>query len=537
MKRNLPALVAAGAFALGTLPATAQLKTAVGTDIMLPTSGNEVYSNARVSVSYTGSIYAVRLVAASASANPQVWQLLKSTDNGSTWSTIATSNLLGSDQKYTAIDVVAVGSTPATHRVFVARSSTDSISQLGAINFSSYDSLGGNVAMQTLPASAISIGTSPRGYTSVALASDTREPSEESITEGGYAISLAAVKDGIVADSVIAWTRLASATVYARRALHGTATAEIRSVSASVGSLASSAGSLGRFPRLAVAWDEFANSTAAFGTSRVRIIYADDAILPTISGPYQISTTGNTRRPQVVLSADTGATELKALVAYEVFSTATDFDVNARVDTVFSGAVPTFAENPSIADELSREFVGGAAYNPATNEFIVTYFNEANNSLGYATRPYAAASAVDFATVIANYRDATTPLVSTYADVDINVPLAGAAFAWTDAGRTMFDAEYRPASSIATPQTVQEIALFPNPATDRITLRFRSAAADASALYSVVDMAGRTVLTGAASIQPGDNVLNISLGTLPTGVYTLSLRGAQTAAAARFSVR
>jgi hypothetical protein len=64
--------------------------------------------------------------------------------------------------------------------------------------------------------------------------------------------------------------------------------------------------------------------------------------------------------------------------------------------------------------------------------------------------------------------------------------------------------------------------IFPNPATDRITVRF-SAEATGTVTWSVVDLLGRQLAAGQRGVDAGANVLPVDLAGLDNGLYFIRM--------------
>ena len=65
-------------------------------------------------------------------------------------------------------------------------------------------------------------------------------------------------------------------------------------------------------------------------------------------------------------------------------------------------------------------------------------------------------------------------------------------------------------------------SVYPNPATEQITVQF-FALAEESVRLEVLDVAGKLVAQQSAPAQPGLNTVVLPISHLPTGVYSLLL--------------
>ncbi len=528
MKRILLSLlIAAGA--LGSQHMLAQEKTTWATDVPVSPTAGRIYKDAKISVAFDGTIYVGRLWAASAAAlSFQGWEILKSVDTGATWTAFAGNSITGT-QKYTALDICAVGKTVAEFKLFVARPSVDTSTGSAVMNYS-YFSAGGNSTSEALPLSGSSAST--RGYMSVSLASDYRDPNNGN----GYSIALAAVKGGS-SDSVVTWIRRSSSTSYGKRALYGT-TGFLRTVSASIGSAAASTSAYGR---LGVAWDEFTTAAIPNGIIKVMYSYGDDGTAVSYEGPHTISSNVAYRNPTICLSqmtAGTGSADIRTMLAYEVDNGSNDINVFSRVSDSIILAAPNFDQgNPVISNAAGVQMHPHIVYDPAIDNFLITYHDSTAGTLPYLVKGRNITAGAAPISIFANYRDASVSASSLRPRLDINAVMNQAAFVWTDAGMTMFDAEYKvtPTSVGEVAASVSDFVLFPNPVRDGLNIAFNASTAD-DCRYAVLDAMGRTILQGAYAASTGANKLSIDLTALPVGNYMLHLQGEKLRATQPFSV-
>ena len=84
--------------------------------------------------------------------------------------------------------------------------------------------------------------------------------------------------------------------------------------------------------------------------------------------------------------------------------------------------------------------------------------------------------------------------------------------------------EYTEVVSIKAAATLAAISMFPNPTEARTTVHF-GGGNTGDIIYRVVDMGGRTVLTGKSTLTGGAQDLRIDLGNRPAGMYHVVLDG------------
>jgi hypothetical protein len=504
--------------------AMAQAKSTFAGDINInPESGKE-YGFARVSVAYNGDVYVGRLVRVPGD-DYKGWQILKSTDGGITFTDITGTIATPIDVHYTAFDMMACGNSEADFKLVLAIGRFNNSNAEARIGLGWYNSQGvmGGIALQ----SAIFTSPSPRGWASVALSSDTKSPTSQSTP---YSISLVAAK-AWSQDSVIVWTGNDGGASFTRRALASTP-GYIRNVSCATGIINGST-----YGRLGIVWDEYSSATEEWGNVKARFIWADDASDMANGGPYDVGTNANEyKTPVISMAIDENLTDHKGCITY-VYNGSGD-DINTRTFDQLMNGQPQITGGYSsltVADGAGDQLNPHTSYNPADNKFLFTYYNAANDALVYKAADF---SDITIAPALAqlNYRDNQDAMTDPMPRVD-GLTSARNFFVWTDQFNTFIDMEIRwPASVQNTSVSVADMKLYPNPATDNITLSFTAEEND-KAMVSIIDMSGRILQNTEATITKGSNKLPITFNNLPAGNYTLRMSGEHTNTAVMFTVQ
>ncbi len=89
------------------------------------------------------------------------------------------------------------------------------------------------------------------------------------------------------------------------------------------------------------------------------------------------------------------------------------------------------------------------------------------------------------------------------------------------------------ATGINTSASAEGFAVFPNPASDQLTLRLNDAAT-ATYEYSIADLSGKEVMKGKAGFENGLYTLNLNLNS---GLYFLSLKHDQGMIVQKIAIR
>jgi hypothetical protein len=514
------------AFLISIAGAFAQAKSTFGGDININPFTNGEYGNARVSVAYNGDIYVGRLLHTT-TTDYKIWEIQKSTDGGYNFTQFAMNFILEQDVIYTAFDIVACGNNDNEFRLFVARSSRNTITGLSKITLSNYTSAGLATPITLAEAEYTSTNAS-RGFESISLSTDSKEPS---LDASPFSISLAAAKAGLL-DSVVLWTDMVGGTMMNRRGLYASPN-YIRNVSAATGSAQGSV-----HGRLGIAWDEYDSSLAEWGNLKVQFVYTDDGLDANFSGPYDVSTQNNLhRKPIIAMSNNNAEQDITGsiILEYNASSTNEGSNIYSRTfDQLILGDPQLESVTVQIGNGDQKDPY--VSYNPANNKFLYTYYNAANDALVYET----ADLSVDIqnlpVTTNLNYRDEQSVITSPMPRIDGRADNQNF-FVWNDNGLTYLDAQLHwPASVQNTSVSVADMELYPNPATDNITLSFTAQENDKATL-SIIDMTGRILQNIEVNITKGGNKLPIALNNLTIGNYTLRISGEHTNTAVMFTVQ
>jgi hypothetical protein len=492
-----------------------------GGDITLPATAGYNYTGTRISVAYDGSIYYGRMFSATPAGPITNWEVLKSRDNGVTFDYITGGSLSGSN-KCTAFDIICAGEDSADFTLFIARAYIDTVTYDAVLFMDRTDSSGLAFGPQLTETYNYS---SWRGWTSLSLATDSREPNTNS---SPYVISLVAGKANSH-DSVIVWTGNDGGNTFHRRSLYGTA-GYIRSVSASVGSTFNTTSNFGR---LGVAWNESSIYNGnEWGSLHTMFIYPDDGSSPPYSGPYAIEGGSEYyRQPCIIMSQNTAGGTGPGTSDLRVIITAEDEILNIIYGFVFDSII---LKPPSYKwCKISAGSTSGyssqchGVFDPLYNNFLFTYYNSVSNTLPYVIKSMGSNAADDAVFYHSNYRDiASTPINLMFPRVDMSISRGQAAFGWSDYPNSMFDAEWSVAGVIENANSgIEKLKLYPNPATDMVNVSFASNESQPLNI-SIMDLTGRIFFSDEYSVNEGSNLLTVSVKDLAAGNYIVQLKGA-----------
>ena len=499
-----------------TLPGTSY---AWGTDIIVNPVEGRHYSEAKVSVAYDGTIYYGRLYSDGSASSPmQAYEVLKSSDNGVTFTQFLYNTTSDSD-KYTNLEILATGINATDFKIFIAHTSLDTVSTEARLVLAVYKVSG---PVWDLP--IVDAYNSIRGWESISMASDYRMKSENSAP---YSFSIAAVKAGSERDSIVVWTDDLGSTDLKRRAIASTPDF-FRNVSIAVGTASemntTADGILG------ITWDWFVDDDADYGSINAMFLWAYDGTDFINPGPYSIGEANKVSNPVIALSQthdDFGSAsinmDLRTIILYEHLDGAIH---GALTDTILE-AIPDFKYDFVVAEISENATQAHMIYNPYQEDFLITYYNQTNKTLPFKTKSSVSPASQNPTTSQANYRDVTTAsTVAVKPRLDINNTEGDVVFAWNDSGKSMFESENSTVSiDENSMESVSDLLLFPNPATDHVNIIFNSISEQKIQLY-IYDLRGSEVYATESQVIQGENLLEINTNNLAQGQYVLMVSSA-----------
>lgn len=168
------------------------------------------------------------------------------------------------------------------------------------------------------------------------------------------------------------------------------------------------------------------------------------------------------------------------------------------------------------------------AYDPAYNNFLLTYFNRTAQAMPYLVNNFNMQPASAWITITSNYCDQPSTCGNPFPHVTINPAVTQAAFSWVrqaapNREEAMFDAEYLITSSPFENVAENTLLLYPNPSADQSQLTFTTGQAGPVRI-DLFDMNGQLVQNLAdESMSEGTHQLTISSRSLAEGTYFISV--------------
>jgi hypothetical protein len=495
-----------------------------GSDVIINDMPTQDQRHACLSVAFNGWLYAGY---GYADGTTHEWMIMQSKDDGATWSVLR-EQPLSADWYVVALDIVICGTTGPNLKLFVSRVLQNDVSgyseliiseldgNSGGTNHTLWDKLvsGGEVFRDVAIASDYlfpAVGASP--YSIAALYSRSL-PARDSVVlllseDGG-----ASVTDVLPVTSTLEYTRhLSLAYGRCHNYFNG---------------------------RYHAAWEQ--RGTSSDDLCKIYTAHTNPHIYDPFTAPYRLddlltSTAGFARNPSICCQfndLDNGMSNYTEVVLFDraYNGTVTDFDVvgvynkeAANTDNWF-----IFGMNSSY---LTSDVQPDINYDPVYNNFLATYCDLTNQKLRYLVKEREMSDPYNWIVISDQYNSATN-LLSPYPKVEINFVYQQVAHVWNaegpgSVGVSMFDAEYSSVGINPSPGRDQSPAVFPNPASTRVT--FRCTLTEPGTLdISISDLQGAEVMNAVhMTCGAGEQVISADVSALTPGVYLYrSTTGGQT---------
>ncbi len=284
--------------------------------------------------------------------------------------------------------------------------------------------------------------------------------------------------------------------------------------------------------RYFMAWDDIETTAGKYG--HVYVSHTSNSITATATAPFNLDSlntpaTGNCGRPSIsagIGSVNNDSGQATVAVVFDCnFNNSGDLDVvgcynktapNSNHWNFFTiDTSIRICKNPSIS------------FDPAINNFLVTYFDSTNQALPFLYNSFNLTSPSAWATAISNYSDDTLTLTNPFPLVVINPVYTQVAAGWSNNGIAYFDAEYRTVTTgILTVEEVGSFQLYPNPANGFINIAYQLNNSEEIKI-DLYDISGRLiapVITQKGLSGNGNFVVDVS--TVAPGMYEMVIQTA-----------
>jgi hypothetical protein len=490
--------------------------TLYATDVYLYNDFTQDQRNATVAVAFNGWLFAAYSYWDPGTSS-SYWQIMRSVDDGATWSYFQGSSLSGGT--YQTLDIEVTGTSVPTLVVYLARVYSDA--SLSYLRVSEYQGSTGTF-ITNLVAETISV---PDHYNDVSIATDYKWPAA-----GSSPFSVA-----------IAYTLTTSSIDYIGFEVSGdggntitdnyyvsSTIAYTRGVSLSYGKCVFN--SNGRY---FVAWEETAFAAA---TGHIFVAHTGTYFNDPFTAPFQLDniagSSDNLGFDPVMCTqfneTDNDVARFTAIVLFDrdFGGTGTDYDVIGMYnkDPVNTDTWIRF----DIANSIDMDFESDINFDPVFNNFLVTWCALTEQNLKYVVQDQNLPNPDSWLLINGGYNDQAN-LMNPWPKVEINPALQQVAHVWVGerpgfVGAAMFDAEY---STVGIPPAGQnagslDLTVYPNPCNAKATISFSLKGAS-HVTVDILNSYGQKVSTIMdETLSSGTHSVPFDVSTLPAGCYYYS---------------
>ncbi|MCX6251188.1 MAG: T9SS type A sorting domain-containing protein [Bacteroidetes bacterium] len=442
---------------------------------------------------------------------------MKSIDNGVTWTVFSTYDF-GTPAQQTSVDIVAAGTTAADFKIFIS-----GVRHNIGVNYVAWvDRLDPNTGMYE---DEILSESWTGQIMDIKIASDYLYPAQGA---SPYSLGVLFSKRSTY-DSIIFYSSGdGGMSVGNRYALTATGL-YCNKVALSFGTCSNWFNG-----RYFAAWEEFENSVTKYGhiyTSHsnpsFNSHFTNKLSLDSVSG--DINVINYCRTPSIATmfnnALDNANTDLTEIVLFDRQYTSYDLDVLGY----YNEFVPSSTENnnwlPLLIENTSDYSIEGEInFDPAYNNFLVTYFDSTLMNLPYIVHHLDMTLPNDWITINPGYND-NSNLVNPFPKVEINPVYNQAANVWAGErpgliGEATYDAEYLPTGI----GEVHQLGLsnlegaFPNPCNIFTKIRFNLNRTE-TVNVKVFNVFGQNVAEENQTCGSGKTDMTLDVSSLPCGNY------------------
>ena len=435
-----------------------------GIDVIIDNQPDQDQRDACLSIAFNGWLYAGYTVEEGSSHK---WMIMRSTDNGETWSVLR-EQPLAPDWYNPDFDMVVCGINESELAVYVARVSQNDYLDASELLISKLDGNTGN----TLTTLWDSYVTGDEKFNGVAIASDYRLPALNSIP---YSVGVLYSKKILDHDSVnflLSTNGGASITYYylITKTYYYT-----RKVSLAYGR--SQTMSDGHF---FAAWEE--RNTPADDIGMIYTARSISYIYSPWTVPYRlddlvVGSAGFSRNPSIACQFNNIDNVMGNLTEVVLFDRAFegnifDFDVMGLYNMEGVGYNPWQMFGLSYGSQTS-DMQPDVIFDPEYNNFQATYFKKTDQKLPAVMKHMNMPDPYNWTVVSEQYNDGDN-LTNPYPKVEINSVAKKTAYVWNAErtggnGMAMFDAEYSVVGQQEISGKENIVTVFPNPANGKAT--------------------------------------------------------------------
>jgi hypothetical protein len=536
----LPVLMAGffSAQAVNAAPQTHSSKEVqFSTDQVINNQSSVNQRNIHLASAFNGWLYAAYTINDTTNSKGGIYVSF-SKDNGQSWKKFVTYQF--NNSYYSMIDIVTGGNDTSHLNVFLAGVLRNTSSGATTIYADDFDGRNGNLLTGQVFSRAL--GTTLH-VTDMALATDNLFPSPGSCPFG---VGLLYAIQGGVKDSLCLAVSTNGGQTFGQRSCLAATDFSFRNVSLGYG----------RSPGVPdgsyyAAWELLQTPASKLGhiyTSHSITGTGLNWVTPICLDSLSPATNNMVRNPSVAIQQSNTSNDNNDLSAFVTFECAqagngSNMNVSGYVNSkAYFGTHWTFNQ---VTSGSANSLEPNAGFNPATNDFLITYYDSTNGRLPYAEQGFNFGGSGSWNPLSAQYNDLNTNLKAAYPRMAVSPTLQQAAFVWnsenaaTGHGAGMFDAEFAGVATGISPASVsvnQIGRIYPNPASSDMQIPVLLAQS-VPVEMTIYDLLGNIIRPlQIVSVSSDTRSISVNVSDLADGIYFCHLSAGNLSPTLRFVV-
>ena len=504
-----------------------------GKDIVINDSSSQNQRQVVVRSAFNGWLYA-EYSAIDPVYNTPVSTVMKSVDNGLSWSVLINLVWPGPYKSFISTDMAVSGDSISNLKLFlawVASVSSDPSADRGDAWISRFNGVTGDNDYGFIMDAGISC---------IALATDFMYPASNS---NPHSLGILYSKYSASSDTIIFRSSSNGGTSFDYRQRIASSTDRIFKVALAYGR--SQSYSSGRY---FAAWEEKASLGSTIG--HIYTAHTEPNFNSPFTTPVQLdaldpSDLNMCRNPTIACqynNADNDSANLTEVVLFEKYKPASgDYDVMGYYN--LQAATTSHFRPLNIAATANNEIQPDISFNPYNSKFMVTYFDSTDKKLPFLTNDVNLANPNSWNVVSQGYND-NSNLVAPYPKVELNFAQQNGINAWISEGTggngiALFDAPYSTYTGVSgnnSSTTAKLIGSYPNPCSNSIKIAFELKKTE-NVTIDVLGIMGQPLGTVTdQTYSAGKHTVQYDVSGLPSGSYLYTVRSGDFNAIGKFTV-
>jgi hypothetical protein len=496
-----------------SIPVISDNSMMFGNDIILNNAPTENQHHVAICTAFNGWLFATYSYV-NESLHEAAGALLKSVDNGYTWTVIFDELYPLDSSEFTSMDIIATGDSLSNLKVYLAAVVSNNSAGLGDGFVNRYNGVTGayenNLIMIN---SSYSISLSKDGM-------------YQAYNSNPYSLGVLYSRYSSHGDSIIFYSSSNGGLSLDNRKVVATTQTHFHKVALSYGR--SPSWSSGRY---FAAWEEktgFYSNTGHIFTSHTDPDFNSPFTPPVMLDSLDPTAFNNSKNPAIACqfnSTDNDSTNLTEIVLFDKYlSSENRYNIDGFYNMKSTNSNHYYQFNLNSSSDSKQQ--PSINFNPYDQTFMVTYYDSTTQKLPYLLHDFNMINPDTWQVVSPGYND-SPDLTAPYPKVVLNMGQHQGANVWSGNGTggigvALYDAPYLPTGFLDNKNDIK-IVTFPNPANSLINFAFKLTTRE-NIQISLICIDGRIVKIVEMLYESGFHQVKIDVSGLSAGTYIYSFK-------------